>query len=602
MKQFKHQHITLLTAITVIMVLFVVAVVAFGRRQPLLLEKALASQLSVNLPVQQKPKLVKARRPRKRKPVRRKPAVVDTTLLHGRLLLSNGKPVKGVVVSDGFSCVRTDAAGRYQFPRNPQARFVYYSVPDWCEVPTHTATDFTACAYQRIERTDSAYNFRLKALPKGKERRYVMVVFGDPQVTNAISPYYTGPDDNPVTKSDLQRFTEETMADVRQTLDGLPSDIPVYGLSMGDDVQYYGGFNAGLELQIRQALGALPRMRLFSVIGNHDQDGKEEYKAKWEEAWGPADYSFDRGDEHYVCFNDCHFFRGAAYWQPGELSPEQMEWLRQDLALADHRKKVVLCYHIPLTMGNRPKTGAFALNLSGEKGHYASSLLPEILRLLSSFKGGYELFCGHTHFAINHEIDFEGQHLFEHCHAAACGTIWQSNVNICGTPNGYYVYNFRGTRIADSYYKGTFWAKEKQMSIFRAETDYNGETYAADWKLPKGRGVIVANVFNADSRWKVEAVENGVAHPMQRINTQGQDAFATGYHHKYAKSVSYQFVSKKNSYLIMNHLYWYEPTSANAEVTVRAVDPYGNVYVGSSRDAVTEPFFNYAHYYKREAR
>ena len=66
--------------------------------------------------------------------------------------------------------------------------------------------------------------------------------------------------------------------------------------------------------------------------------------------------------------------------------------------------------------------------------------------------------------------------------------------------------------------------------------------------------------------------------------------------------MSYQFVSKKNSYLIMNHLYWYEPTSANAEVTVRAVDPYGNVYVGSSRDAVTEPFFNYAHYYKREAR
>ena len=67
------------------------------------------------------------------------------------------------------------------------------------------------------------------------------------------------------------------------------------------------------------------------------------------------------------------------------------------------------------------------------------------------------------------------------------------------------------------------------------ETDFSQcETYAADWKLPKDRGVIVANVFNADSRWKVEAVENGVAHFMQRINTQGLDAFATGYHHKYA--------------------------------------------------------------------
>ena len=30
---------------------------------------------------------------------------------------------------------------------------------------------------------------------------------------------------------------------------------------------------------------------------------------------------------------------------------------------------------------------------------------------------------------------------------AACGNIWQSNINICGTPNGYYVYSFVGTSI-----------------------------------------------------------------------------------------------------------------------------------------------------------
>ena len=107
----------------------------------------------------------------------------------------------------------------------------------------------------------------------------------------------------------------------------------------------------------------------------------------------------------------------------------------------------------------------------------------------------------------------------------------------------------------------------------------------------------MANVFNADSRWKVVAVEDGVEHPMQRINRKGQDAMAVGYHHKYAKSVSYQFVSKHNSYLIMNHLYWYVPRNRDSEVIIRAHDPYGNVYTASSRDAVTEPFFNYAHYY-----
>ena len=104
-----------------------------------------------------------------------------------------------------------------------------------------------------------------------------MLVFGDPQVTNAYSPYYTGPNDNPVKITDVARFSKETMTDVRKTLKALPADMPVYGLSMGDDVQYYGGFNATLETKIRKTLGA-SRMRLFSVIGNHDQDGKDLYK------------------------------------------------------------------------------------------------------------------------------------------------------------------------------------------------------------------------------------------------------------------------------------------------------------------------------------
>ena len=533
---------------------------------------------------------VKVRHKAKPKPV------VDKVC--GKLTEPNGTPVANVVVSDGYSCVLTDSTGHYAFRRHKDAHFVYYTVPNWAAVPTHSAKNRTACAYQALKPTDSVYNFRLTPLPQGVERRYTLLVFGDPQVTNAFSPYYTGPNDNPVKISDVARFTKETMADVALTLRHLPAGMPVYGLSMGDDVQYYGGYNASLEGKIRKVLGS-SRMTVFSVIGNHDQDGKDAYKKKWEEAWGPTDYSFDRGDEHYVCFNDCHFYRGSLYWQPGELTDEQMTWLKQDLALADKTKKVVLCYHIPLTMGTRPRKGAEPVPLANETGHYLSTRLSAIMQLLEAFQGGYELFCGHTHFALNHEIDFGGRHILEHCHAAACGNIWQSNVNICGTPNGYYVYGIQGTRIYNSYYKGTFWDRMRQMSLFRADTDFNGESYTADWGLPRNRGVIVANVFNADSRWRVVAVENGIEHPMRRLNGLGQDAFATGYHHRYAKSVAYQFVSKKNNYLIMNHLYWYEPSSANSQVVIRARDPYGTVYTAVSTEAVTQPFFNYAHYYDK---
>ena len=188
----------------------------------------------------------------------------------------------------------------------------------------------------------------------------------------------------------------------------------------------------------------------------------------------------------------------------------------------------------------------------------------------------------------------------EHCHAAACGNIWQSNVNICGTPNGYYVYTFEGTRLADCYYKGTFWKANKQMTLFRAETNFNQESYADDWNLPSKKNVLIANVFNADSRWKIYAIEDGRQYPMHRISSKGQDAFATGYHHKYIQCAPYRFISKQNGYLLMNHLFYYEPTSPDAHITIKAIDPYGHIYTGSSSEVITAPFANFAHYYKSE--
>lgn len=99
--------------------------------------------------------------------------------------------------------------------------------------------------------------------------------------------------------------------------------------------------------------------------------------------------------------------------------------------------------------------------------------------------------------------------------------------------------------------------------------------------------MLVANVFNADSRWNVTVIEDSIEHPMFRISSRGQDAFAAGYHHKYCKAMPFRFVSKSNGYLIMNHLFYYEPKRRNSHLTVRAYDPYGNVYEASSYEVVT---------------
>lgn len=511
----------------------------------------------------------------------------------GHITDSQGQPMAGVVVSDGYTVVETDAQGRYALNRNAAATHVFITVPADCEIPTHSATDHTACFYHPLVATQYAYDFQLTRLPGGKETGYTLIVMGDPQVTPTPMPLYTDASDNSTQATNLSRFSGETMADIGQYIASLPASTPVYGLCMGDVVQYWGGYNAGLELAMREQMGST-RMRLFSVIGNHDQQGNTQYKAKWKEVWGPDDYSFDRGDVHYVCMNDVFEYSGATYYQPGELHNTQYSWLEQDLAHVDKSKRVVLCYHVPLAFGNR----AYSQATSTGSGHYYSSRLASIMELLKPF-AGYELFCGHTHFAVNNELTLaDGTQVYERSHAAAGGDIWNSNLNIDGTPNGYYVYEVSGAGIQNCFYKSTRLDKNKQFSLFRADTDFNGESYAADWSLNSGKGTVVANVFNGDSHWSVVAVEDGVETEMTRLQgTPGQDAFAVGYHHKYATTNQYSFFSKQNGYLRMNHLYYYQPKDPAAVVTVRATDRYGHTYTETTGNAVTSLSGSYAHYY-----
>ena len=55
--------------------------------------------------------------------------------LYGVVTDPNGAPVGGIVVSDGFSCVATDANGVYQMPRHADAFHVFYRIPADREIP-----------------------------------------------------------------------------------------------------------------------------------------------------------------------------------------------------------------------------------------------------------------------------------------------------------------------------------------------------------------------------------------------------------------------------------------------------------------------------------
>lgn len=103
-----------------------------------------------------------------------------------------GRPVAGVVVSNGFTCVRTDAHGQYRLPYNSASKFVYYTVPADCEVPVHSATDNTACFYQQVTDDKLQYDFRLTKLAGGKEKNYKLIIIGDPPGHQRLRPLLPG--------------------------------------------------------------------------------------------------------------------------------------------------------------------------------------------------------------------------------------------------------------------------------------------------------------------------------------------------------------------------------------------------------------------------
>ena len=55
--------------------------------------------------------------------------------LYGLVADTEGNPVEGVVVSDGFTCAATDAKGVYQIKRNRASKYAYLSMPSGYEVP-----------------------------------------------------------------------------------------------------------------------------------------------------------------------------------------------------------------------------------------------------------------------------------------------------------------------------------------------------------------------------------------------------------------------------------------------------------------------------------
>lgn len=495
-------------------------------------------------------------------------SVTAQTKISGTVTDTSGKPVPGVVVSDGFSCTQTDAKGRYKIQASKDAFHVFYSVPAEYEV---NAKDGHPDFYARIEKGRKRYDFQLKPLAGGIEKEFKLICLADPQAQCEFH---------------VKRFSRETVPDIRAYVDA--QTLPCYGVTLGDMAYSEGRHNAMRFMsKMRDAMGyENSHLLFFQTMGNHDNayppvsvDERSStinlaYQRPFEEVFGPVNYSWNRGDAHIISMKNIEYLLAdkTSKYRPA-FSAEQFEWLKQDLQYVPKDKLVILCVHIGLYNRRNP-------------------YLEEVRTLLSEFKEAH-IMVGHTHF-MNHNINNKG--IYEHVHAAASGAYWWSCTNGDGVPNGYTIYDIDGTHLRNWQYKGVGHDISYQIRMYRGDATFGGEYET--FQFPYSHDTVLANVFMADKDWKVELYEDGeLTGRMERIPStkdevpeldSSRDWWAVGYHigvigRSYGKvktGHSRMNGGGRKGYLTpCNHMYRLKLKNPDAkEIRVVATDTNGNVY------------------------
>ena len=444
--------------------------------------------------------------------------------LAGKVLIDN-QAAEGIVVSDGYNVVLTDANGIYQMKRDAKARFVFVSLPANCKVPV---TGNIAAHYAPIDQNKEMVKANFLLEGAATENNFVLVAIADPQ---------TGSD------YEVSRFRNEGAYELAQ-LSKTIGNTPHYGMLLGDIVWD----KMDLFDAVKSTLAPV-KFPFFAVIGNHDHDlnvvnDDENASLVYEKQFGPRYYSFNRGECHFIVLDDVDYTGGPDKGYNAKISAEQLTWLEKDLSHVDKNKLILLNLHIPT---QRRMSSSHVDNNA------------ELYRLLEGYR--VEIMSAHTHYNITTTISPD---IREHTHGAICGAFWSGDINVDGTPNGYGVYEIEGNRIKDGYYKSVRKDRTHQMRLYSANT------------FPPVNGKIVANIWNWHTDWTVKVYENGILKGnMQQTERNDYDPFAYDFLTVRASSHPHPTVALADQ---TDHLFYYVPENASATIKIEATDPYGNVY------------------------
>jgi C terminal of Calcineurin-like phosphoesterase/N terminal of Calcineurin-like phosphoesterase len=411
------------------------------------------------------------------KPAQTARGVVFVDQNNNQKLDSGERPLSGVRVSNGRQIVKTDERGRYELPVDDD-EILFVIKPRGYRTPLsedklprfyyiHKPHGSPASKFAGVAPTGPLPGSVDFPLYKQKEpEQFRAILFGDTQPRD-------------------QKEVDYIAHDVVEEVIGTDAS---FGVTLGDIV--FDDLDVFEPLNKTIALIGIP---WYNVIGNHDinYDAQDDHHSDetFERIYGPAYYSFDYGQVHFIVLDDVEWFipsEGGKGEYRGGLGEEQMEFVKNDLALIPHEQLVVLLMHIPLVdvrdrhdlyrlIEKRP----FCISISAHK-HY------------------------HEHRYIKTEDGWLGKEPHHHIiNVTVCGSWWSGapdergiphTTMADGAPNGYSIISFDGTQYRLDF-KAAGRSADYQMEIHAPEVvplDKLGET------------TVYVNVFNGSERSKVE--------------------------------------------------------------------------------------------------
>ena len=437
--------------------------------------------------------------------------------IYGFVNDTNGNPISGVSVSNGFNIVVTGEDGLYTLPLDSRSTYVYISTPSDCKVPLNYKGQVEF--FKPLVKDENRYDFTLEK--SVKEEEFTLFVIAD---THGASSKY------------IERLRRECVPGVRTEAE--ERNRPCYTIICGDIVcastsdsaeEYYQTIYMGTMREMFSTSSVITPT--FFVMGNHDHDRRYfdnppydenvefnlHVQDAYEKVFGPANYSFNRGDVHIISMRDILWPESCISGKTslncyGGFSDEQVEWLRQDLANVPKDKMVILCVHIPLY--------SYYTSTSSK---YGVKNIKKVLDMIKAYPNA-QVFSGHSHRNSNLPVGHPSSASSPVNEMVFVGN-WGHTSNRCmgdGTPFGFGVYDFSGAGIQDNYFRSCTsreYDKNYQMRAYLSDmlmgksfSEQNSKQtygwYGSYYALSDTKYIYV-NIFNAHHKWSVKLYIDG---------------------------------------------------------------------------------------------